>query len=224
MNVQIRVGGLLVLVLCVAILCTACGGADAGDGPSTETFYSEAAQEGMITKGTFLDVDSFRDGAQGRELRAGWNDNDYAMRAYLSFDVSSIIPSGDSLVIDKATVTVYESNTSNLPFNADWFGLYYLEYGVLEGDDYNSDGTFCAIIADSGYNTLKAYSVDVSEEVVLYFDPAGETRIQFCIRNHNTSDTTPSGLTGNDYWAIFAGSEVDLPEYRPKLVVEYHLE
>jgi hypothetical protein len=168
-------------------------------------------------------------GGQGSELRIGWELNGEAMRAFLSFDMSSILPSADEKIeISKAYLKVYESNTNLLPFTAEGsrtVEAYMLDGGTdIESSDYDALAfANCGTIATTGYSVLTEHAVNIKTALINYLDESNylidhvEFRLQF-IGDDNVVFADPRAQS---YFAIFSGDESSYLDYRPVIEIEY---
>ena len=217
-------------ILCAILLMlfmTACGKDDVTFSQSKE-FISLAGDDGYIVNSPTRVVHNYYTGPQGKSLNIGWNGLGYAMRSFISFDVSDIFPaSNKELVIEEALLSVYEANTNMHPF--DGVGMrtvncYLLDYGDLDKNDYAlSPFADCGTISKWGYNVLKEYSLPITSFLNNYHQ-AYPTNSKFQFRLQFVTDdnvTPPSPLT-NSLWSIFSGDEAQKANYRPKLMIKYH--
>lgn len=195
----------------------------------TYTIELEAMSDGVITNSSPRVINGYFNGLQGKELRIGWDNNGYAMRAFVTFNISSILPPSDkSLTINSAILKIYESNTNLHPFDANdserVVKADLLEYFTLNTNDYDVNGIMnCGIIANSGYNVLEEHTLDVKNAIWNYYsqDPANNHQVQFRLRfsdDSNVTDPDNSELDGST-WNIFAEEEENY--YTPILEISY---
>ena len=211
-------------ILVIGVLLTACK-----TEPEKKSDSFEPVSNGMVINSSPREVESYVSGSQGNELRIGWNIQGHAMRAFLSFDVSSILPAEDEeMTIDRAVLKVYESNTNLHPFDGDdetrTVEVALLDYGTLSGNDFDREiTTACGTIAEWGYSTLEEHSLTVTNILSdLYsLDPANLSQVQFRLQftdDDNITDLNNSVLDGS-MWNIFAVEEGG--DYVPVLEINY---
>jgi hypothetical protein len=224
------------LLLCIAVF-QGCEKND-DDNSTTATLVSVAQMDGYIENSSPRIIHNYASGSQGKEIRIGWNYDGSATRGFLNFDITSILPGDDAeLVIEKAELFVYESNTNLHPFDGDGGNrtveVYLVDYGsTLDVNDYNTaEIASCGTIASWGYNVLNEHNLLVTSELrnIIDADPA-LSRIQFRLQftgDNNVLNTNTSDLDGS-MWNIFSGDEDDYDEgttdFRPQLVISYHHE
>jgi hypothetical protein len=172
-------------------------------------------------------ADNF-EGAHGKALRIGWDYVGPAMRSFITFDISSILPDSDEeLIINNATLIVYEENTNLHPFDVNkesrTIDVYLLDYDNLDFSDFDlTPIASCGSIATWGYNVLEGHSLDVTAYLSDYYSNNMDVdKVQF--RLQITDDivvpqTDNSGYDGN-MWSIFA--KEDYSEHVPRLNIEY---
>jgi len=190
---------------------------------------SEKAFDGYIVNSSPRIVYDYRTHTLGKGLNVGWDGNGYAMRAFLSFDISDILPTDNqNLIIENAELKVFELNTNMLPFDGDGnrsisAGL--LNYGTLDESDFNMETeSDCGVITNWGYNVLKEYPINVTDEIKSHLSSdVNIVRIQFRLQfsNDDNCDLT------NAMFTIFSGEEQESTaynEYRPILEITYHYE
>ena len=217
-------------ILCAILLMlfmTACGKDDVTFSQSKE-FISLAGDDGYIVNSPTRIVHNYYTGPQGKSLNIGWNGLGYAMRSFISFDVSDVFPKANKeLVIEEAVLSVYENNTNNNPFNG--LGVrvvncYLLDYGDLDKSDYDlKPFADCGTITTQGSNVLKEYTLIVTSFLNNYH-LANPTKTKFQFRLQFIPDgnvKVPSPLT-NAMWSVFSGDEAQMTKYRPKLMIKYH--
>ncbi len=165
-------------------------------------------------------------------LDMGWNGGS-TMRAFLSFDVSNIMPSGsETLVIEKAVLKVYENNTNMLPFSGEGatrvVEAYLLDYGTLDATDFDcATIANCGVIANWGYNVLEEHALNVSDAVINYAEGnTSITSLQFRFQFTNNANVAVSSTLSSAMWRIYSGEDqgVNFNDYRPVLVISYHWE
>ncbi len=229
---------LLTLISFVALfLFNGCHKYDGDEDETTKTvtknFISEGAKDGyMEYRGTIfrpLKFD-FYSHSTGKALCIGWSENSNPMRGFLSFDISQLTPpTGEKLIIEDVTLSVFEVNTNLLPFTTDGQRVvkcYLVTYGTLANESFNlSPLADCGTIATNGYNSLKEHSLKVTTPVKQFIaDNPTNKEIQFRLQfEGDTNVTTPSNLK-NAMWLIFSGDEESKTDYRPRLRIKYHFE
>ena len=206
----------------------ACNSEDGLTSTQIETFISSGDNDGYIENLSSPVVQNYFAGSQGKSLCVGWNSNGYCMRSFLSFDISTIMPSSDKeLIINEALLQVYEANTNMHPFDGAGVRVvncYLLNYGTLDISDYGLEPfSDCGAISTWGYNVLKEYPLNVTSAInnFLVTNPI-ESKLQFRLQflpDGNVQNTSP--LAGS-MWNIFSGEETQKSDYRPKLTIKYH--
>jgi len=165
-------------------------------------------------------------------LNMGWTGGS-AMRAFLSFNISGIMPSGSkTLVIEKAVLKVYESNTNMLPFSGESatrvVETYLLDYGTLDAADYDcATIANCGVIATWGYNVLEEHALNVSDPVINYLE--GNTSVanlQFRLQFTNNDNVASTSTLSSAMWRIYSGEDqgTNFNDYRPVIEISYHWE
>ncbi len=191
-------------------------------------FISIGGDDGYIENLPTRVVHNYYAGPQGKSLNIGWNGNGFAMRGFISFDVSDMFPTANKeLVIDEAVLSVYETNTNMHPFNG--LGVravncYLLDYGDLDKSDFAlTPFADCGTITTWGYNVLKEYPLTITSFLKNYHQ-ANPTNTKFQFRLQFVPDENvnpPSPLT-TAMWNVFSGDETQKTDYRPKLMIKYH--
>jgi len=202
--------------------------ADIKDRILTKTFVSDADNEGYIVNSNQKTLFPYYTGGQGKEITIGWNEQGFAMRGFISFNFSGIsAKAGETLVIDKALLRVFEANTNMHPFNGDGqrsVQCYLVDYEDLDPGDFDLQPIDnCGTIAITGYSVLTEHPLVVTQKVnALFKAKPATTKFQF--RLQFTSDDNLSGGSQlkQSMWNIFAGSEDHKTDYRPFLVLKYH--
>ncbi len=140
--------------------------------------------------------------------------------------MSEILPKdGYNLVIESATLSVFEENTNLLPFsNNKIVECYVVDYGTLTADAYAKSPAFdCGVLTSSGANVLKEYSLNVIGGIVEFLatNPAA-TKYQFRLQFLPEGNVSATSTSAQAMWSVFSGDETKLTNYRPKLVIKYH--
>jgi hypothetical protein len=206
----------------------ACG-KNGDNGDVTKTMEIPVSSSGTIINSSPREIVDYFQGSQGNELRIGWNNDGYAMRSFLSFSVSQILPSSDKeLIINSAILKVYESNTLLFPFVGDGGSrnvlVSLMDYEDLDESDYDAPVfALCGIIAADGYDALKEYSLDITDAVYNHYlaMPSNTDYFRFRLQfnsDNNIPDLENSELDGS-MWNIFS-KEGD-SEYVPVLEIDY---
>lgn len=203
------------------------------DKPKKETFTKTftAIRDGYVVNSNPQSKEEFYVGGnEYKELLIGWNQEGHAIRAFVSFDISSIYPSDTSkeFTLNSVVLTVYEANTNMLPFSGDdrknSVNVFLVNYGELEAGDFDSsDAQLCGSITSNGYNVLEDYSLNVTNRVknqIANHDQRDllQFRLQFT-NDKNIKNPDESDLDGST-WNIFA-SEEEMKSYVPRLTVRY---
>jgi hypothetical protein len=188
--------------------------------------------DGFIVNSSPRGLTQSANGNCGSNLHIGWNLSGESIRSIISFDISSIIPNnGETLVVNKAVLKVYECNTSNHPFDGDnttrTVEVSLIENGALSVSDYDvTEIAACGTIASWGYLENEEHTLSVISAMETFFN-SGATdlsslkfRIQFT-NDDNVADTDNSDLDGS-LWQIYAEEQND--EYVAKLDIEYKIE
>jgi len=217
----------LLASLLALLLTTACE-KDGVTVTQIRDFISLANDDGYIENLSNRVVHSYYTGPQGRALNVGWNGTGHAMRGFISFDLSDIMPPASrELVIDEALLKMYEANTNMHPFDGAGMravNCYLLEYGSLDKSDYDlAPFADCGTITSWGYNVLKEYPLKITS-FMNSFHQANPTTTKFQFRLQFVPDgnvTPPSPLT-SAMWSFFAGDETAKTDYRPTLTIKYH--
>lgn len=213
----------------ILLLLSACGPDD--DGISViqvKTFVSVGSNDGIIVNSPTRVVKDYFAGSQGYSITIGWDGNGSAMRGFLSFDVSSIMPSADKmLVIDEARLRTYESNTNLNPFNAQgirFVNCYLVNYGTLDISDYDMPPIAdCGVIAHDGHNVLKEHALNVTQQLNGFVnDYPVERHFQFRLQFIPDENVALPSALSSAMWDIFSGDETKKAEYRPTLEIKYH--
>jgi hypothetical protein len=193
----------------------------------TITLVSDMNSDGYIvntTPKTIFKADT--------RLKIGW-DGGFASRAFLSFNISDILPpSGKKLIINRAVLKVYEQNTNMLPFRGEEITrvvqTYLLNYSTLDANDF--DGVTiadCGVITTSGSNVLKEYPLDVSIPVAGYIrSNTSVSALQFRLQLTHNENVTETSTLSNAMWCIYSGEDqgATFNNYRPVLHITYHWE
>jgi hypothetical protein len=190
----------------------------------TITINSDKNLDGYILNSspkTVKDVDS--------RLKIGW-DGGAASRAFLSFDISAILPgAGKTLVIERAVLKVYEQNTNMLPFNGEGVTrvveTYLLDYGTLDATDFDRTTIDnCGVIANWGYNVLEEHTLNVLQPVVTYLKTASTiSKLQFRLQFTHNENVAASSTLDVAMWCIYSGEDQGTyNSYRPLLEITYH--
>ena len=220
----------LFILAAALLLLSACGDDDDGITISqTKTFVSVGANDGIIVNSPTRIVKDYYPGVQGYSITIGWDGNGSAMRGFLSFDVSSIIPSSDkTLVIDEALLRTYESNTNMNPFNASGIrtvNCYLLNYGTLDISDYDrAPIADCGVMAHDGHNVLKEHALNVTQPLNGFVnDYPAEKHFQFRLQFIPDENVKPLTALSSAMWNIFSGDETGSKvKYCPTLEIKYH--
>ena len=221
---------LFLFILAAALLfLSACEDDDGGIGiTQIKTFVSVGANDGIIVNSPTRVVKDYYAGSQGYSITIGWDGNGYAMRGFLSFDVSSIIPSSDKmLVIDEARLRTYESNTNLNPFNASGIRMvncYLVNYGTLDISDYDMPPIAdCGAIAHDGFNVLEEHALNVTQPLNGFVnDYPDEKHFQFRLQFVPDENVAALSKLSSAMWNIFSGDETSKVNYRPTLEIKYH--
>jgi len=224
------------LLCLIAIVCIGTFPSCNDDDDNMLTTTLTASSGGFIVNAAPREIYDMVLGAGNKvELRTGWNSSGHAMRSFLTFDISTIIPADQSKKInfDRIILKVYESNTNLHPFTGDGgqrvVNVYFGYFGTLDFTDYNfSQFGLAGIIAASGYNVLKEYSLDVTNIAVQYYElnldflTSLEFRLQFS-DDDNLANPLTSELTGS-MWNIFAEEgTLNSNAYDPVLQISYSI-
>ncbi len=199
------------------------------DEPKTITLT--AVSDGYIINTTPRTVSKFYDGLCGRNIQIGWKSSGEAMRGFLTFNLSDILPGNDEdLEILNADLKVYECNTNLHPFDGDNGSrnveVYLVDYHTLDGSDYGIVPLdTCGIIATWGYNVLEEHALNLTNTIRQYYrmDPINNTTVQFRLQfseDENIANPNTSDLDGS-IWSFFAEEETSYTEMRPTLEIEY---
>jgi hypothetical protein len=198
----------------------------------SESVRIVAAGDGTIINSDPISVTDYFQGPQGKELRIGWDDSGFATRSFLTFDISSIAPGpGEQIIIDRAILRVYESNTNLHPFDGDGnraVKVDFLDYGTLDPDDFSlNEVSYCGFITDQGYNVLNAYSLNITELVANEYAKgiSAESiieQLQFRLSLSKDANTSNKNLI-KSHWSIFSIDERDYTDYAPVLLLQYTL-
>ncbi len=220
----------LLFIVFILPLTFSCEKSDEGNHPVNISFgpFSDAT----ITNSDPRTIANNFDGSNGKALRIGWDYEGPAMRSFITFDISSILPSTDQeLIIESAVLKVYEENTNLLPFDGNnetrTVDVYLLDYDNLDFNDFDLDPiAACGTIASWGYNVLEEHTLDVTSFVSDYLstDPGNISQVQFRLQltdDTSVPQTDNSGYDGN-MWSIFA--KEDNSEYVPLLNIEYSIQ
>lgn len=189
-----------------------------------------AVSDGYITNTNPRAINEFFDGLCGRNIQIGWTNGGEAIRGFVTFNISEILPGeGKELEILNAELTLFECNTNLHPFDGDNSSrnveVYLLEYNVLDASDYLAQAAdTCGTIATWGYNVLAEYTLNVMETIEEYSNSQSSNimvqfRIQFS-EDDNISNPNTSDLDGST-WSFFAEEETSYTEMRPTLEIEY---
>ena len=190
-----------------------------------------AINDGFITNSNPKTITEYYDGLCGRNIQIGWTNSGDAMRGFISFDISQILPSEEEkLNLLNVELNVYECNTNLHPFDGDGgtrgVEVYLLDYRNLHVDDFNANAVAnCGIIASWGYNVLEEYALNITEIAKSYYneDPLKRTRLQFRMQftnDQNITNTDSSDLDGS-IWSFFAEEETSYNEISASLNIEY---
>jgi hypothetical protein len=194
----------------------------------TKTFISDPVNEGYITNSTPRMLLPYYSGGQGKEIIMGWNAEGFAMRGFISFDFSTIKPkAGEVLVIDKATLKVFEANTNMHPFNGDGVRTvqcYLIDYQDLDINDYDLQPLdSCGTIAMTGYSVLTEHPLVVTAKMVsMMAKNSAASTIQFRLQFFPDENLLEGSQLKQSMWNIFSGAETQKAAYRPQLQVKYH--
>lgn len=221
---------LFLFILAAALLfLSACGDDDDGITiTQIKTFVSVGANDGIIVNAPTRVVKDYYAGSQGYSITIGWDGNGSAMRGFLSFDVSSIIPSSDkTLVIDEARLRTYEANTNLNPFNASGIrtvNCYLVNYGTLDISDYDMPPIAdCGVMAHDGFNVLEEHALNVTQPLNGFVnDYPAEKHFQFRLQFIPDENVAPLTKLSSAMWNIFSGDETSKVKYRPTLEIKYH--
>ena len=195
-----------------------------------KTFISDAAIDGLITNSSPKIIsDYYTSGAGRKEITIGWDANGYSMRGFISFNVSSILPSNEQkLVIDNAELCVYQSNCNLFPFaDNKTMQCYLIDYGLsLEATDYDATTiSNCGVIASASKGVLDEFKLNISSALNSYIssDPLAN-RYQFRLQSNSTSNVTSTSSQAQAMWNIFAGDQPLMAgnDYRPQLTIKFH--
>jgi hypothetical protein len=194
----------------------------------TKSFISDADNEGYITNSNPKVLFPYYSGGQGKEITIGWDAQGFAMRGFISFNVSGLkSKNGEQLVIDKATLKIFEANTNMHPFNGDGqrsVQCYLVDYQDLDPNDFNIQPIDnCGTIAINGYSVLTEHPLVVSQKLtaLMQTNPS-TTKFQFRLQFTNDDNLSEGSQLKQSMWNIFAGSEDRKMAYRPLLVIKYH--
>jgi hypothetical protein len=194
----------------------------------TKSFISDVDNEGYITNSSPKVSFPYYSGGQGKEITIGWDGQGFAMRGFISFNFSVIKPkAGETLVIDKAILKVFEANTNMHPFNGDGVRsveCYLVDYQDLDPNDFDIQPIDnCGTIAINGYSVLTEHPLVVTQKVtsMLQTNPA-TTKFQFRLQFTSDDNLTAGSQLKQSMWNIFAGAEDRKMAYRPMLVLRYH--
>jgi hypothetical protein len=200
----------------------------------TKTILSSASLDGSIENYTIKTPNT-----SYYRLQIGWNGG-YASRAFLSFDLSSVLPTAadQKMVIEKAVLKVYEQNTNMMPFTGEGGNrvveTYLLNYGTTLTGSAFGQATLanCGVIAVTGYSVLTEHPLDVTSFVSAYYNgsytgsPYTATQFQFRLQFTNNDNVNSSSTLDNAMWCIYSGDDqgANLNPYRPVLQLIYHYE
>ncbi|GEM_PF-4220546 len=194
----------------------------------TKSFISDPDNEGYITDSKPRFLQPYYSGGQGKEIIMGWNAEGFAMRGFISFDFSTIQPkAGEVLVIDKATLKVFEANTNMHPFNGDGartVQCYLVDYANLDISDYDLQPIdSCGTIAVTGYSVLTEHPLVVTSKMVALLKRNSATsKIQFRLQFSPDDNLSDGSQLKQSMWNVFSGEEIQKAAYRPQLQVKYH--
>lgn len=218
----------LLFVLLFAIFIGSCN----KDEDKEKTVTLIAVSDGYVSNTNPRAVIESFDGLCGKNIQIGWNNAGKALRGFVTFDITPILPGdGEVLTINSSVLKVNECNTNLHPFDGDGGSrtvqAHLVEYGILDANDYNIyEINTCGTIATTGYNVLQEHSFDVKNAVSTYYerDPDNITTFQFRFQftnDANIANPDVSELDGST-WSFFAEESGD-QEYRPRLEIVYTL-
>ncbi len=205
------------------------------DNPSilsfTKTFVSEGENDGYIINTPTPTLHDYYNYGGDHCLLMGWDDNGYAIRSFLSFDISSIIPKDNKeLIIEHAYLKTAQCGwTIGHPFNEDGIrnvNTYLVEYGELDTGDFDIEIIDdCGVLATKGASPISHYDLNVKNMLKNYIaGKPGVSSIQFRLQ-FNPGDNVPanSALSGS-YWRILSGDPQGtvMDDYSAMLEITYH--
>jgi uncharacterized MAPEG superfamily protein len=196
-----------------------------------KTIKLTAVSDGYIINANPRTVNKFYDGLCGRNIQIGWMNSGEAMRGFLTFNLSDILPgNNEDLEILNVDLKIYECNTNLHPFDGDNASrnvqVYLLNYHTLDASDYMLQPLdTCGIIATWGYNVLEEHALNITKTIQQYYqaDPINNTTVQFRIQfstDDNIVNPNTSDLDGS-IWSFFAEEEASYTEMRPTLEIEF---
>ncbi len=194
----------------------------------TKSFISEADNEGYVTNSSPKTFFPYYAGGQGKEITIGWDGQGFAMRGFISFDFSAIRPkTGETLVIDKAVLKVYEANTNMHPFNGDGVRsvqCYLVDYKEIDPNDFDIQPIDnCGTIAVTGYSVLTEHPLVVTPKLsAQLLERPATTKFQFRLQFTSDDNLAEGSQLKQSMWNIFSGEEDRKVAYRPTLVLRYH--
>ena len=194
----------------------------------TKSLICETENVGYITNSKPRMLLPYYSGGQGKEIIMGWNAEGFAMRGFISFDFSTIkAKAGEVLVIDKATLKVFEANTNMHPFNGDGVRTvqcYLLDYQNLDITDYDLQPIdSCGTLAMTGYSVLTEHPLVITSKMVSWLGKNSATsKIQFRLQFFPDENLPEGSQLKQSMWNIFSGEETQKAAYRPQLQVKYH--
>jgi hypothetical protein len=214
-------------LLAIPLLLAGCKDDESIDStPQIIKVLSSAADDGYVTNSSPRMVN-----VSDKTLDMGWRGGK-AMRAFLSFDISSIQSSNKLLVIDDAVLKVYESNTNMLPFSGEGVDrvveAYLLPYSSLDAADFDVQNlSNCGVLTNCGFSVLKEYTLDVTDNVDgLQTSYPDDSKLQFRLQFTHNDNVSASSTLSQAMWRIFSGEEQESNKnkYRPVIEITYHYE
>ncbi len=197
----------------------------------TETFVSVGENDGYIINTPTPTLHDYYNYGGYHCLVMGWDDNGYAIRSFLSFDISSILPKNNKkLVIEQAHLKTAQAGWAiNSPFNADGIRhvkTYLVEYGTLDTGDFDTEIVAdCGVLATKGGTPLSRYDLNVNNPIKNYVaaHPAVAT-IQFRLQFNPGDDVTANSALAGSYWRMLSGDpHGDITDdYLAMLEIKYH--
>lgn len=224
----------LLAISLIVLFIASCKKDDDEEAPSIQYYstniYTEADFDGYIVNSTPKIVENYYNGGQGKEITIGWNNNGFAMRGFISFNYSNLLPaSGNILVLDEAILKVYEANTNLNPFNGEGartIQCYLIDYNSLDATDFDAQTLYSfGNIVTSGSAVLRESAINVTTKLAeLIKVNQARNKFQFRLQFTNDSNVPDNHVLEQAMWNSFAGEEVTKTAFKPTLYLKYHYE
>ena len=176
---------------------------------------SEAGLDGTVDRSGVVD-------AASAEMEIGRNDSGIGARGFLSFDVAAMMPDVGSMIIEEATLSVYENNFNLLPW--DTMGnaaLDVVQYDVLGAAAFDAPSLIDAGVASSQSNWLDVHTIDVTDAVDQFVrDGIDDQWLQFRIRFEDDADTADETLDDH-HWDLNTAEATDPADSQPMISIVY---